>query len=203
MELNKPHAHAHQSASQRYRSNLQSKIYNLKWYNSCGLNRRQKLLYLCRCIPLVETNVNMVELAPREPGKTYLYRNVSYCAHVLSGGKATLVQRLALHLRREAQRRGFRWKRLLGGDVAKSLPDSLEKTVILIVGADPEPGNSILFEQSEGSVSQANTHRIEWLTFFHPLEEKARMRRVITPQLVGLPRPLADFWGQGPVMLPE
>jgi len=65
--------------------------------NSCGLdpekmNRRQKLLYLCRCIPLVETNVNMIELAPRETGKTYLYRNVSYYAHVLSGGKATPAQ---------------------------------------------------------------------------------------------------------------
>ena len=65
--------------------------------NSCGLDpsqmaRRQKLLYLCRCIPLVETNVNMVELAPRETGKTYLYRNISYYAHVLSGGKATPAQ---------------------------------------------------------------------------------------------------------------
>jgi len=65
--------------------------------NSCGLNpirmtRRQKLLYLSRCIPLVETNVNMVELAPRETGKTYLYRNISYYAHVLSGGKATPAQ---------------------------------------------------------------------------------------------------------------
>jgi len=65
--------------------------------NSCGLNpakmtRRQKLLYLCRCIPLVETNVNMVELAPRETGKTYLYRNISYYAHVLSGGKTTPAQ---------------------------------------------------------------------------------------------------------------
>ncbi len=65
--------------------------------NSCGLNpdrmsRRQKLLYMSRCIPLVETNVNMVELAPRETGKTYLYRNISYCAHVLSGGKATPAQ---------------------------------------------------------------------------------------------------------------
>lgn len=65
--------------------------------NSCGLNpdrmtRREKLLYLCRCIPLVETNVNMVELAPRETGKTYLYRNISYYAHVLSGGKATPAQ---------------------------------------------------------------------------------------------------------------
>jgi ATP-dependent Lon protease len=65
--------------------------------NSCGLNpsgmkHRQKLLYLSRCIPLVETNVNMVELAPRETGKTYLYRNISYYAHVLSGGKATPAQ---------------------------------------------------------------------------------------------------------------
>lgn len=65
--------------------------------NSCGLNpegmtRRQKLLYISRCIPLVESNANMVELAPRETGKTYLYRNVSYYAHVLSGGKATPAQ---------------------------------------------------------------------------------------------------------------
>ncbi len=34
----------------------------------------------------------MVELAPRETGKTYLYRNLSYYAHVLSGGKATPAQ---------------------------------------------------------------------------------------------------------------
>jgi len=65
--------------------------------NSCGLNpgtmtHRQKLVYLCRCIPLVETNVNLVELGPRETGKTYLYRNISYYAHVLSGGKATPAQ---------------------------------------------------------------------------------------------------------------
>ncbi len=65
--------------------------------NSCGLDparmsRRQKLLYLCRCLPLVETNYNLVELGPRETGKTYLYRNISYYAHVLSGGKATPAQ---------------------------------------------------------------------------------------------------------------
>ena len=65
--------------------------------NTCGLDperlsRRQKLLYLARCVPLVETNVNLIELAPRETGKTYLYRNISYYAHVLSGGKATPAQ---------------------------------------------------------------------------------------------------------------
>lgn len=62
--------------------------------NSFGLNpermtRREKLLYLSRAVPLVESNHNFVELGPRETGKTYLYRNISYYAHVLSGGKAT------------------------------------------------------------------------------------------------------------------
>jgi ATP-dependent Lon protease len=71
---------------------------DLEWLdiltNSFGLNpermtRREKLLYLSRAVPLVETNHNMIELGPRETGKTYLFRNVSYYAHVLSGGKAT------------------------------------------------------------------------------------------------------------------
>jgi ATP-dependent Lon protease len=62
--------------------------------NSFGLDpasmtRREKLLYISRAVPLVETNHNMIELGPRETGKTYLYRNISYYAHVLSGGKAT------------------------------------------------------------------------------------------------------------------
>lgn len=62
--------------------------------NSFGLNpermtRREKLLYVSRAVPLVEANHNMVELGPRETGKTYLFRNVSYYAHVLSGGRAT------------------------------------------------------------------------------------------------------------------
>ena len=76
-----------------------SKAFNdLEWLdiltNSFGLNpermnRREKLLYLSRAVPLVESNFNMIELGPRETGKTYLFRNVSYYAHVLSGGKAT------------------------------------------------------------------------------------------------------------------
>ncbi len=62
--------------------------------NSVGLNptpytRREKLLLLSRLVPLVETNSNFIEMAPRETGKTYLYRNISYYSHVLSGGKVT------------------------------------------------------------------------------------------------------------------
>ncbi|MAT45426.1 MAG: TIGR02688 family protein [Anaerolineaceae bacterium] len=62
--------------------------------NSFGLNpdklsKREKLLFISRAIPLVEANHNLIELGPRETGKTYLYRNISYYTHVLSGGKAT------------------------------------------------------------------------------------------------------------------
>ena len=62
--------------------------------NSFGLDpaemtRREKLLYVSRAVPLVESNHNMIELGPRETGKTYLFRNTSYYAHVISGGKAT------------------------------------------------------------------------------------------------------------------
>ena len=44
---------------------------------------------MMRLVPLVEANSNTIELAPRETGKTYLYRNQSYYSTVLSGGKAT------------------------------------------------------------------------------------------------------------------
>lgn len=62
--------------------------------NSFGLNparmtRREKLLYVSRALPLVEANHNLIELGPRETGKTYIFRNSSYYSHVLSGGKAT------------------------------------------------------------------------------------------------------------------
>jgi Putative ATP-dependent Lon protease len=42
-----------------------------------------------RLVPMVEANCNTIELAPRETGKTYIYRNQSYYTTVLSGGKAT------------------------------------------------------------------------------------------------------------------
>lgn len=51
--------------------------------------RRHRLLLLARLIPLVERNVNLVELGPRQTGKTFLLRNVSPRVFTLSGGKTT------------------------------------------------------------------------------------------------------------------
>lgn len=51
--------------------------------------RRVKFLVLSRLIPLVERNVNLIELGPRQTGKTFLLRNVSPRVFTISGGKAT------------------------------------------------------------------------------------------------------------------
>jgi len=58
---------------------------------SIGLNpdmysQRQKLLLLFRLVPLVEGNINLMELGPRATGKTYLYRNISYYTRIYAGG---------------------------------------------------------------------------------------------------------------------
>ena len=50
---------------------------------------REKLLMLLRLVPFVEPNANLIELGPRETGKTYTYRNTSSKSFVISGGKAT------------------------------------------------------------------------------------------------------------------
>ena len=59
--------------------------------DTCGLNPqayswRQKLLYLCRLLPLIEENVYLIELGPRATGKTYIYRNMSRYVRIFSGG---------------------------------------------------------------------------------------------------------------------
>lgn len=51
--------------------------------------RRVRLLLLARLVPLVERNVNLLELGPRQTGKTFLLRNVSPRVFTISGGKTT------------------------------------------------------------------------------------------------------------------
>lgn len=52
-------------------------------------NNREKYLMLLRLVPFVEANYNLIELGPRETGKTYTYRNTSSRSFVLSGSRAT------------------------------------------------------------------------------------------------------------------
>lgn len=51
---------------------------------------RLKMLYLARLAPLVESNYNLVEFGPRGTGKSYVYREVSPYAILVSGGDVTV-----------------------------------------------------------------------------------------------------------------
>ena len=64
-------------------------LINTIGFNPAHFSTRQKLLYLLRLVPFVEKNYNMIELGPRETGKTYTYRNTSSRSFVISGGSTT------------------------------------------------------------------------------------------------------------------
>jgi ATP-dependent Lon protease len=53
-------------------------------------SRRVKLLMLMRLVPMAQRNYNLVELGPRGTGKSYVYRDLSPYAILISGGKTTV-----------------------------------------------------------------------------------------------------------------
>jgi ATP-dependent Lon protease len=57
-----------------------------------ALTERAKRVALLRMVPFVERNYNMVELGPRGTGKSHLFQQISPCAHLISGGKATVAK---------------------------------------------------------------------------------------------------------------
>jgi len=50
-----------------------------------NFNRRQKMLFLVRLIPLCENNYNLVELGPRGTGKSYAYQELSPYTILITG----------------------------------------------------------------------------------------------------------------------
>jgi ATP-dependent Lon protease len=55
-----------------------------------GLTTRLKLILLARLLPMVERNFNLVELGPRGTGKSFVYRETTPYAILVSGGKTTV-----------------------------------------------------------------------------------------------------------------
>ncbi|MGQ9910186.1 MAG: protease Lon-related BREX system protein BrxL [Candidatus Flexifilum sp.] len=51
---------------------------------------RVKLLMLMRLVPMIERNYNLIELGPRGTGKSYVFRDLSPYAILISGGKTTV-----------------------------------------------------------------------------------------------------------------
>lgn len=58
-------------------------------FNPAIYSTRQKAILLTRILPLIEPRVNLVELAPKGTGKSFVFDNVSRYARVVSGGKVS------------------------------------------------------------------------------------------------------------------
>ncbi|MBF0234673.1 MAG: TIGR02688 family protein, partial [Desulfamplus sp.] len=61
-------------------------------YDERYYSTRQKLLMLTRLLPLIEPRVNIIELAPKGTGKSYIYSQLSRHAWLISGGVVTRAQ---------------------------------------------------------------------------------------------------------------
>lgn len=61
-----------------------------------GLTDRIKMLLLSRLLPMVESNFNFIELGPRSTGKSYVYKELTPYAVLISGGQGT-VAKLFVH----------------------------------------------------------------------------------------------------------
>ena len=58
-------------------------------FNPSIYTERQKMLLITRMLPFIESRTNLVELAPKGTGKSFVYDNLSRYARVVSGGKVT------------------------------------------------------------------------------------------------------------------
>ncbi|MEN2282399.1 protease Lon-related BREX system protein BrxL [Algoriphagus sp. SE2] len=63
---------------------------------SPGMTERVKMLLLSRLIPMVESNFNFVELGPRSTGKSFVFKELTPYAVLVSGGQGT-VAKLFVH----------------------------------------------------------------------------------------------------------
>lgn len=61
-----------------------------------GMTHRVKMLLLSRLIPMVESNFNFVELGPRSTGKSFVFKELTPYAVLISGGQGT-VAKLFVH----------------------------------------------------------------------------------------------------------
>lgn len=58
-------------------------------FNPAIYTLRQKTVLLTRLLPLIEPRINLVELAPKGTGKSFVFDNVSRYGRVVSGGKVS------------------------------------------------------------------------------------------------------------------
>ena len=99
-------------------------------------DRRHKLLFLSRMIPLCERNYNFVELGPRGTGKSYVYQEISPYSILLTG--ATTVARLFYNIGRREVGLVGKWDSVAFDEVADL--DKMDKEVVTTLKTYCESG---------------------------------------------------------------
>ncbi|MBX6362429.1 MAG: protease Lon-related BREX system protein BrxL, partial [Gemmatimonadetes bacterium] len=99
-------------------------------------DRRRKLLFLARMIPLCERNYNFVELGPRGTGKSYVYQEISPYSILLTG--ATTVARLFYNIGRREVGLVGKWDAVAFDEVADL--DKMDKEVVTTLKTYCESG---------------------------------------------------------------
>lgn len=60
--------------------------------NAEGMTHRIKMLLLSRLLPMVESNFNFIELGPRSTGKSFVFKELTPYAVLISGGQGTIAK---------------------------------------------------------------------------------------------------------------
>ncbi|MHA1372392.1 MAG: BREX system Lon protease-like protein BrxL, partial [Promethearchaeota archaeon] len=60
--------------------------------NPSKFDKKTKIIYLCRLIPLLEPRTNIIEMGPPSTGKSYIYENLSFYSRLVLGGDITLAK---------------------------------------------------------------------------------------------------------------
>ena len=144
------------------------------------IDRRVKFHMLTRLIPMVERNYNLVELGPRGTGKSYVYRDLSPYAILISGGKTT-VPNLFYNLSTRKVGLVGMWDVVAFDEVAGVKFD--DKTAIQILKDYMESGSfsrgreEIVAEASivfAGNINQPVDLLVRTSTLFHPLPDEMK-----------------------------
>lgn len=64
-------------------------LVNAMGSNPRAYTPRQQLLLLTRLLPMVQRRINLIELAPKGTGKSFIFQNLSRHVRVVSGGRVT------------------------------------------------------------------------------------------------------------------
>ena len=99
-----------------------------------------------------------------------------------------------------------RWHVVWAAADARRWADELktfQKTIVVGVASDPEPGNFVVLEESNSTVRDRHSHGVHRFLVVDLLELEARVLRVLAKQAVGFPSGVANLGGQLTVRRPE